>query len=375
MIRVEQLHKTFQLDKGGVRAVQGVSFTVNEGEFFTLLGPSGSGKSTILRCLAGLEHPEQGEIFIGSQRVFSSQKKHTVPPEERPIGMVFQSYAIWPHMNVFENVAFPLKRGTKHGQKRLSEGQIAEAVAEALKKVNLAGMEERPATQLSGGQQQRVALARALAHKPAVLLLDEPLSNLDAKLREEMREELRELTKSLNITSVYVTHDQVEALALSDRIAVLMEGALVAEGLPFELYLHPRNKRVADFLGAANVLEGTILKVEANGDGVMQTAVGTLHFSSDSPAAAWSAQGKVAALVRPEAIICAAEKPGPVENIFLGTIQRVTFQGSVFNILLRVNDATLRVFCDVYNSTLLPSAGQKVYVCIPREHVNVVGAS
>src|SRR5262245_2968590 len=272
MLKIDNLKKSFVVEKGEVRAVQDVSIDIDEGQFFTLLGPSGSGKSTTLRCIAGLEQPEDGEIHIGGECVYSAKRQILVPPEQRPIGMVFQSYAIWPHMDVYHNVAFPLlygARGKKH-----SKSDVENSVSEALSMVQMGGFASRPATQLSGGQQQRVALARALVRKPKLLLLDEPLSNLDAKLREEMRVELKEVARNVGITTFFVTHDQTEALALSDGIGVIMNGELIEKGTPYQMYVRPKNKLVAEFLGTANSLKG---RVERSGDkGAVETELGSI---------------------------------------------------------------------------------------------------
>ena len=214
MVTVSDLHVTYGRGADHVPAVRGVSFTVPDGSFYTLLGPSGCGKTSTLRAIAGLERPSAGEIVIGNDVVFSSKASITVPPHRRDIGMVFQSYAIWPHMTVLENVRFPLEKG----RRRLPKQQAKQMAMRALDMVQLGHLAERPATLLSGGQQQRVALARAVALEPKVLLLDEPLSNLDAKLRVEMRRDVKELVGRLGITTVYVTHDQVEALSMSDQI-------------------------------------------------------------------------------------------------------------------------------------------------------------
>ena len=293
MLRIRNLHKTFPVEEGKVRAVQDLTLEVSEGEFFTLLGPSGSGKSTALRCVAGLEHPEEGDIFIGDECVFSAQRSILVPPDDRPIGMVFQSYAIWPHMDVFHNVAFPLMYGSKGG--RPPKTAIQKSVREALDSVEMAGYENRPATQLSGGQQQRVALARALVRKPRLLLLDEPLSNLDARLREEMRIELKELTRSLAITTFFVTHDQLEALAMSDRIGVIISGALVETGSPHEMYVRTTNKLVAEFLGNTNTLEGRV--VQSGPQAKMETEIGLLSFGLNDEI---PLNESVSVVVRPE---------------------------------------------------------------------------
>ncbi|HEY7300614.1 MAG TPA: ABC transporter ATP-binding protein [Xanthobacteraceae bacterium] len=231
-------------------AVNAVSFTVGQGEFFTLLGPSGCGKTTTLRLLAGLETPDAGEITLGSRCLAAPSRGVLVAADKRDMGMVFQSYAIWPHLTVFENVAFPLRA------RRQPKAIIEKRVREALEIVGLGGLEQRGATELSGGQQQRVALARAIVYTPALLLLDEPLSNLDVKLREQMRTELHTLHRRLNLAVVYVTHDQGEALALSDRIAVVNQGRLEQVGTPVELYERPSTRFVGDFLGRTVVLDG-----------------------------------------------------------------------------------------------------------------------
>ncbi|MGH3441379.1 MAG: ABC transporter ATP-binding protein, partial [Nitriliruptorales bacterium] len=245
-LRVSAVRKVFD----DVAAVDGVDLATDDGEFVTILGPSGCGKTTLLRLVAGFEVPDDGEIRIGSQVVSSGGEGVIVPTEQRNIGMVFQSYAVWPHMTVAQNVAYPLRL------RRWPRERISRRVGEMLDLVDLRGLDKRLPTQLSGGQQQRVALARALAPQPALLLLDEPLSNLDAKLRERMRRDLRLIQQELGITTVLVTHDQAEAIELSDRILVMSAGHVEQVGAPEELYRSPANTFVADFLGAANVLPG-----------------------------------------------------------------------------------------------------------------------
>ena len=239
---------------GTVAAVDQVSFAIQSGEIFTLLGPSGCGKTTTLRLVAGLEEPDDGEILVNGTAVAAPRRNVFVAPDKRELGMVFQSYAIWPHLTVFENVAFPLR------VRRESAGAVRQRVYQVLEIVGLAGVAERGATQLSGGQQQRVALARALVYAPALLLLDEPLSNLDAKLREQMRLEIRALQRKLNLTILYVTHDQAEAMTLSDRIAVIHQGGFEQVGSPAEVYEAPATPFVAEFLGRTVSLEGKITK-------------------------------------------------------------------------------------------------------------------
>jgi len=261
MIQVEHLVKRYGSDAAGPRAVNDVSFTVEEGGFYTLVGPSGCGKTTTLRSIAGLERPNSGTIRLDDRVVHSS--KGSVPTHAREIGMVFQNYAVWPHMNVFNNVAFPLRVA---GKGRPDSASIKKRVQRALEVVGLGGLEDRMSTQLSGGQQQRLSFARAIVREPNVLLLDEPLSNLDAKLRERMRRDLKLLHRELGITSLFVTHDQVEALSMSDRIGVMRGGKIVQEGSPEDVYHRPVNEFVATFIGSTNLIRGVVSRVD---DGVV----------------------------------------------------------------------------------------------------------
>ncbi len=253
---------------GSVQAVDDVSFTVAQGEHLTLLGPSGCGKTTTLRAVAGLETPSGGRILIDGVPVYDAGAGRNVPPEKRGLSMVFQSYAIWPHMTVFDNVAFGFRvRGIPRAEAR-------PAVERALSLVDLAGLADRPATRLSGGQQQRVALARALAYDSKIILLDEPLSNLDAQLRIQMRAELSDLRRRIGFTSIYVTHDQEEAFALSDRIIVMRSGRIEQQGTPSELYAAPRTRFVASFLGMKNILDAKLAPV-AGRAGLVDAALGS----------------------------------------------------------------------------------------------------
>jgi iron(III) transport system ATP-binding protein len=279
---------------GAVLAVRGVTFTVGAGEHLTLLGPSGCGKTTTLRAIAGLERPTSGEIRIGGSAVFSSSPSVNVPAERRGLSMVFQSYAIWPHMSVFDNVAYGLR------VRKRPAAEVATRVREALDLVQLGDLGARSASKLSGGQQQRVALARAFVFSPSVLLFDEPLSNLDAKLRAEMRVELKVLQRRLDITSVYVTHDLEEALAISDRIVVMRDGVIEQVGTPGEIYDRPRNTFVADFVGSANLIRGhrrtetpsgalvhgTAGERAAGAEALMAIRTVRLHLERTRPAAA-----------------------------------------------------------------------------------------
>ncbi len=237
---------------GSKVAVDRVSFSVAAGEHLSLLGPSGCGKSTLLRCIAGLEVPISGEILIGGKPVFSAARRINLPPEARQLAMVFQSYAIWPHLTVFENVAYGLRI------RRIRGDALRNRVIDALGMIGMVDFAERPATELSGGQQQRVALARAYAAEPRAILLDEPLSNLDARLRVRMREELRELQQRVSLTAIYVTHDQEEAMAISDRIIVMRAGRMEQAGTPLDIYERPSTSFVADFIGAANLIAGRL---------------------------------------------------------------------------------------------------------------------
>jgi iron(III) transport system ATP-binding protein len=323
MIAIDQLHVRYATDEGTVHAVRGISLRVNKGEFYTLLGPSGCGKTTTLRCLAGLERPSEGEIEIGGEVVYSAARAVMVPTWRRDIGMVFQSYAIWPHMNVFENVAFPLRE-----MRRFSRAEIAAKVREALRLVQLDGLEQRPAPFLSGGQQQRLALARALIKEPKVLLLDEPLSNLDAKLREDTRLELRELVKRLGITTVYVTHDQLEALTMSDVVAVMEAGRIVQESSPLDIYQQPATPFVASFIGQSNFLGGTVVGLPRTdgAEGLVETAAGKLVCWLPADCLLGDA---VTVAVRPEDIRIANPAEGDGKNRVTGTVTAVVFMGEV----------------------------------------------
>jgi iron(III) transport system ATP-binding protein len=270
MISVRGLQKSFRAQQGRVDALKSIDLDVGEGEFCVLLGPSGCGKTTTLRCVAGLERPDVGEIEIAGRLVNSSSRSVHVPTEKRDIGMVFQSYAIWPHMSVFQNVAFPLTQG----QKRFGRSVVAEKVRNALKRVQLDGLEDRPATDLSGGQQQRVAMARAMVTEPKILLMDEPLSNLDARLREQMRVELKKITTSIGVTTLYVTHDQAEALSLGDRVCVMNAGEILQIARPHDVYARPVNLFVAQFVGEMNFVKGQVA-----GPGQVESPLGKVEVS------------------------------------------------------------------------------------------------
>jgi iron(III) transport system ATP-binding protein len=337
MIRIKGLHVRYASDRGVVHAVQGIDLSVEAGQFYTLLGPSGCGKTTTLRCLAGLEAATAGEIAIGGEVVYSSERRIAIPPYRRDIGMVFQSYAIWPHMNVFENVAFPLREM----RPRVGRTEIRKKVEAALRLVRLDGLEDRPAPFLSGGQQQRLALARALVREPKVLLLDEPLSNLDAKLREDTRVELRELVKRLAITTVYVTHDQLEALTMSDTVAVMNGGRIIQEAPPVEIYRTPRERFVANFIGLTNFLEAKVA-APANGSGLGEVETSSGRLRCQLPDGATMGDS-VVVVVRPEDIGLCTDSPSPANNVLEGCVAAASFLGDAIEFQVAVNDSLLRL--------------------------------
>jgi len=363
---VQGLRKTFLTEAAAVPALHGVSFEVKQGEAFALLGPSGCGKTTTLRCIAGLERLDGGAILLDGQEVNAADRGVHVPPFDRPIGMVFQSYAIWPHMNVFENVAYPLTVA----RERVSRAEIEDRVMATLRLVKMDALARRPAPQLSGGQQQRVALARALVAKPKLLLLDEPLSNLDAKLREQMREELRSLVSMLGITSLYVTHDQMEALAMSDRIAVMEQGVIVQEGTPRDIYARPERRFVADFVGAANFFEGTLTRVSDEGLGVVALAAGArlaCRWPRDGPGI--PSGERVVVVVRPEDITISRLPPDGGSNVFEANVVQVTFLGSFLEGLASTSCGVLRI--RAHHSQEL-RRGERVYLTILPESCTVL---
>lgn len=356
MIEIKSLVKVFaDGTNAGVRAVNDVSFTVEEGRFYTLLGPSGCGKTTTLRCIAGLERADEGEIVVSGAKVYSASNGTFVPAYRRPIGMVFQSYAIWPHLSVFENVAFPLRVG----KQRFGKDDIRKKVTSALEQVELSAYEGRMATQLSGGQQQRLALARALVREPKVLLLDEPLSNLDAKLRERMRVELRELQRRLRITTLYVTHDQIEALSMSNVIAVMDSGVIVQEGPPREIYLQPNSKFVANFIGSTNQLKGQVSKVDNDGTGSVRTDAGEIVCGLLSGLTRGS---DVVVVVRPESLVLHRKKPGESENVVEGKIGAAMFLGEYVECTVEVGNNVLQTH---QHHTLQVRRGDSVWVELP----------
>jgi iron(III) transport system ATP-binding protein len=364
MIKVDNLVKKYRNPQGKpVYALDGISFSVSEGEFFTLLGPSGCGKTTLLRLIAGLERPEVGEIHIDSQLVCSAEQNMYIAPNERDIGMVFQSYAIWPHMTVFENVAFPLKASKQRYRKK----EIAERVEKALLTVHLEGYQDRPAPNLSGGQQQRLALARALVREPKILLLDEPLSNLDAKLREQLRIELHQLQRQLGITTIYVTHDQTEALAISNIIAIMSRGTIVQQGKPREIYDYPATKFAADFIGSTNFLTGEVIGIAGDNEKrFVKTEQGVLscYVPGDIQ------NGEIVLIsIRPQNILVSREIKTETLNNFTGKLRETTFQGEYVDCQVEVGTTLIQVFLHPH---LNIHRGETVNLYFPSDFCTVI---
>lgn len=350
MLKISNLTKRFDVTAGEVVAVHDLNLVVDEGNFFVLLGPSGCGKSTLLRCVAGLEGFDEGEIVLNERLLSSARKGIFIDPEDREVAMVFQSYAVWPHMTVFQNVAFPLTEAKKS---RFSAAQVKSKVKEILELVRLSGFESFSAATLSGGQQQRVALARALIREPKLLLMDEPLSNLDAKLREEMRDEIKELTRSLGVTTLHVTHDQTEAMALADSLAVMSNGQILEIGEPEKLYRHPGNRTVAEFLGRTNWLSGTI-----EGDNLVRTEVGAINIPLRDR---YAIGEKVSLGIRPEWIELTT-KSGDERGAFPGRIEGRTFLGDAVIYWVRLGNTKLLVKS---HSSDIPATGPISVVIAP----------
>ena len=363
-LRIQNLYKTFDR----LVAVNHINLEIAEGEFFTLLGSSGCGKTTTLRMVGGLEKPDGGEIHLGDRCLVSGSKRLFIKPEKRDMGMVFQSYALWPHMTVFENVVYPLKlRGIKGRE-------AGKKVAEVLELVGLAGLEERPAPALSGGQQQRVALARALVFSPRVLLLDEPLSNLDAQLREEMRRELKGLQQRLGITVLFVTHDQIEALSLSDRIAIMQTGQLEQVGGPEDVYYHPATPFVRDFLGKTFLLPGKILGIAGQQINVAIQQFDASPLSIQRTNLSASGNGltgvgqSVMVAIRPEQVELWAKAPAGKLNMVPANLQSVQFLGDRYEYTVALGSET-RVLVSPASRYL--KAGEKIYLELKSEGITL----
>jgi iron(III) transport system ATP-binding protein len=351
MLSVANLNTEYVTRRGDlVHAACDIDFQVERGRFFTLLGPSGCGKTTTLRSIAGLERPTTGEIAVNGRTIFSAGKGISVALNKRNFGMVFQSYAIWPHMTVYDNAAFPLQ--VRRG---FAKKDIRKRVMRVLDVMQLADLAGREATKLSGGQQQRLALARAIVMEPELLLLDEPLSNLDAKLRERMRLELKRIQRELQLTTLYVTHDQAEALALSHEIAVMNEGRIVQIGSPHAIYERPRSRFVAEFIGASNFLDGRVTGAEG-GLTRVRVGLGDMLVVSETPLAVGAA---VTLSIRPENLELKEQNFAVGPNCWTGTVDSTLFQGDFADLHLKVNG--IRLLARAHPS-LRPAAGGTLHV-------------
>jgi len=349
---------------GTLWAVREINLQVEGGEFYTFLGPSGCGKTTLLRTIAGFIKPDEGTVYLDGVPV------NDVPPWKRDVGMVFQSYALWPHMTVFENVAFGLR------ERKIPRAEIEKKVRQALEQVDLVGTESRRPSQLSGGQQQRVALARTLVIQPKVLLLDEPLSNLDAKLRAEMRMELLKLQRDLGLTTIYVTHDQEEALALSTRIAVMNFGKVVQEGTPREIYERPREGFVAEFVGRSNLFSGTVTHAEDRAVEIETDEGWLIKAVPPSFSAPPSAGEKILLNIRPEAIQLSAGGGESIRpNWIPGTVAALAYQGSSVEYEIEIRGK--RIKANVFNpkGKSLFQRGEQVALVFDPEDVTLIQTS
>jgi len=326
---LKELSKSF----GDVKVVSNINLEINDHEFLSFLGPSGCGKTTTLRMIAGFDMPTTGEIFIGERLVSSVDKKIFVPPEERNVGMVFQNYAVWPHMDVFKNVAYPLKI------KKTGTDEMKERVMKVLSMVKLTGMEKRYPHQLSGGQQQRVALARALVMEPDVMLLDEPLSNLDAKLREEMRFEIKDIQRRIGVTIVYVTHDQAEAMAMSDRILLLHNARVQQLGTPRDLYERPENQFVADFIGLINFLKIDVAVRDGRTMASFIASPETPPFEVNLEKTGKSSEGGSVFAVRPENVRLVP----PDSSSIRGKVTKKVYLGNILDYRVALGKEEIRV--------------------------------
>jgi iron(III) transport system ATP-binding protein len=365
-ISVRDLTKTYRTKRGDVAALRGVSLDVAEGEVMVLLGPSGCGKTTLLRCVAGLEQPDSGEITVQDRTVYSSGQRLSLPPERRGLSMVFQSYALWPHMTVFDNVAYPLRQQ----KTKVRKAEVRERVGSVLSTVGLEKFASSYPGQLSGGQQQRVALARALVANSGVILFDEPLSNLDAKVRERLRDELLALQEEIRFTALYVTHDQTEATGLGDRIAVMEVGGVAQLGTPLDIYYQPSSRYVADFVGSANELVATVTGF-ADGLVALDTPIGPLLGTASDDTL--SVGQPVRVMFRPEHV-----RVAPAGSVERGAIQcscrvdRSVFLGS--HVEYVIDAAGQRLVLKSMEGDVLPS-GSEIAVRLDPAYARVFPAT
>jgi iron(III) transport system ATP-binding protein len=371
-IRIVNLEKYFRREKGDhVAAIDHVSLEVERGSMVTVLGPSGCGKTTLLRCIAGLETPTGGEIWADGQLLSSGARGIVVPPERRQFGMMFQSYAVWPHMSVFANVGYPLK------VRRWSKARIAERVATILGIVGIEHLRNEYPARMSGGQQQRVALARSLVNDPKVMLFDEPLSNVDAKVREELRVELLAMQQEIGFAGVYVTHDQEEAMAISDRIVVMHEGKALQVGSPREIYGRPASRFVASFIGIANMWEGVLDRDdEGSATATVTCEIGAVAVAAQNVPAELEGND-VVVVARPEAVTVSDRDPGALGhgNVWRGTLRTEMFRGSHSEFFVEVNGRIVRGrgshdFMSGQGDTI--AVGDEVFVVAPPHKLRVL---
>ncbi|MEO9340797.1 ABC transporter ATP-binding protein [Mesorhizobium sp. SB112] len=354
-LTISNLHKHYNT----FRAVEDVNLSVPPGSFLSLLGPSGCGKTTTLRMIAGFIHPTIGEIEVDGEVVSSAD--FVLPAEKRQMGMVFQSYAVWPHMSVFENVAYGLRT------RRTADAELKRRVNEAIEIVGLKGQEQKFSSQLSGGQQQRVALARAVVTEPRILLLDEPLSNLDAKLRESMRIELKRLQRKLGITAIFVTHNQEEALLLSDQIAVMSQGRVIELCGPHDLYEKPRTRMVAEFVGLSNIIPGSVTAIRGN-FATLETPIGKIESLAPHLASDEKPDGRFALLVRPESIELWQD---PGEGRHRGRIVEALYNGNIIDYLVKLEAGDLSLRIQQF-APQRHADGDTIFVGIPKNGITVV---
>ena len=345
---------------GEVTALAGVSISVNRGEIVCFLGPSGCGKTTLLRVIGGFYDQEEGNIFLDGDLI------NGIPPEKRDTVMFFQNYALFPHMTVYENVTYGLK------VRRVSKGETKERAAAILSLIQLEGMEDRFPNQLSGGQQQRVALARALILNPKLLLLDEPLSNLDAKLRAYMRDEITKIRENLNLSIIFVTHDQEEAMSIADKIAVMKNGLIEQIGRPIDIYRYPESTYVANFVGSANFLNAIVTGSDHQGSIEIDTAMGSLKMTA--PQKDYDPGEKVVALIRPESVKILFDGNREVPGSLPGTITRGTYLGAQIIYTIKAGDETLTVTVPNPTENEIRSAGEDVGLILP-EYIHLIDAA
>ena len=362
IVEVRSLVKHFHReDKTVVPAIDTVDLDVHPGEFVVLLGPSGCGKTTLLRCIAGLEKPDTGSIQIQGKKVFDSSVGLVVPPERRNISMIFQSYALWPHMSAFDNIAYPLQ------SRNVPKASIAERVQGALKLVGIPELVQQYPAQMSGGQQQRIALARAIVSNDDLVLFDEPLSNVDAKVREQLRIELLEMQRKLGFSALYVTHDQTEAMALAHRVAIIRLGKIVQIGSPRDVYERPSSRYVARFVGTTNELNGSVVSA-ASSDGTVRvsTEFGEIVAQSSSPS--FKTGDKVAVVIRPERCTLSTAEPTAAFK-WAGTIEAALFLGSHTEHVVRIGE---RAFLEWSVGSELREVGTRVWLTVAPEHIRAV---